>query len=80
MRVIVFLLFGLMSLNAFADSTCLVRLDGELKANWTGECVGGYVHGVGLMRFINGKGFSKTSEKLLKARMAKNQLFIIIGS
>ena len=52
MRVIVFLLFGLMSLNAFADSICGAKYITDQSSKWTGECVNGQANGIGLLSFV----------------------------
>ena len=67
---------GLVSFNAYADSTCIARFEPEITVNWTGECVGGYVHGVGLMRFINSSGISReTFGRMNNGRFTGLQLY-----
>ena len=57
MRGVIFLLFGLMSLNAFADSSCKLKTPVTF-ISWTGVCSDGYVDGIGELsyQFSQGQG------------------------
>lgn len=76
MKNLIVLFISFVSLGAHAGSTCLHRLVPEVKTNWTGECVGGYTQGVGLMTFINGDGIpQEVFGKMKNGRFTGLQLY-----
>ena len=61
MRGLIFLLFGLMSLNAFADSSCKLKTPVTF-ISWTGVCSDGYVDGIGELTYQFSQGQGKVAK------------------
>jgi hypothetical protein len=75
MKRLIVLCISLLSIGAYADSNCGAKYVTDSNAKWTGECVNGQAHGIGLLSFTYNNKTHETFGKFINGNWTGLHLY-----